>query len=324
MELAVLTRRIASVAAAVVVLALWTDPASAQSAPGAQTSVGTPSVVGAVDLYDQARAAFTQDQLVRAYGLAERAAAAEPTRGDIQLLLGDIACARAEVSLASPMGRRCGAAYRRAVELSPDSLTYQEALAGWLELAPRSAGGGRDSALAVAVRMRARDEVRGVALEASILWHGGRVERRRADSLMSALGAAHAAERPVVLRVGDYWVETRRPDSALAVYARLADKDPDDAVAQYFLGRQMVRMKRDPTRALNHLLVAAMTVAAPPESVGGVSYTPGAPWWRMGQAYEQLGNVDSARICFEEALSLTPGMPEAQGSLDSLLRRRRR
>ncbi len=297
----------------VTALAVAARPLRAQSGAGGQTD--------AQSLFSQARGAFAQDQLDRAYRLAEQAAAAAPQRADIQLLLGDVACARSEGRLTSAMGRRCGAAYRRAVELAPDSATYQEALAGWLELAPRSAGGGRDSALALAARLSGKDEVRGTALEAAILWRWGGVHRRRGDSLMSALGVAHAAERPVVFRVGDYWTLTRRPDSALAAYSTLVEHDPHDVIAQYFLGRQMVIMKRDPRGAMEHLLVALMAIAPPPENGGGATYTRGAPWWRMGQAFEQLGKTDSARFCFEQALALNPGMPEAQASLDSLKRR---
>jgi tetratricopeptide (TPR) repeat protein len=48
------------------------------------------------------------------------------------------------------------------------------------------------------------------------------------------------------------------------------------------------------------------------------SFAPGAPWYRLGQSYEQLGMPDSARRCFERALQVNPQLVPARLSLDSL------
>lgn len=273
--------------------------------------------------YQDALAAFARNDYDRASRLAQRAVAAEPGRAEAQMLVGDVACAIATGGGpgAAAQWRKCGAAYSRGVQLGPDSLSYLESLAGFLEHAPRAAGGDKDSAFKVAATLRAKDEGRGTYLLAGMLSRGNPAARLRADSLMDALGQAHPADFPVAFRVADYWTSTRRPERALAAYKRVVDADPDNVLAQYFLGRQMVEMKVDPRGAQDHLL-RTTSVITPPAAGPVPSFAPGAPWWRLGQTYEQLGMPDSARWCFEAALSLNPGFYEAKLSLDSLSRRR--
>jgi tetratricopeptide (TPR) repeat protein len=243
----------------------------------------------------------------------------------VQLLLGDIACDRAT----GPRGwerpdlaRKCGAAYGRAVKLAADSLAYYEALAGFLQMAPRGLGGSRDSALVVAAAVRGRDEGRGTFLAAGILLRGNPASRARADSLMDALAKAHPMDVASVFRVADYNELRRRPERVFAAFQVLVDSEPDNVIAQYFLGRQMVEMRRDPRGARAHLRLAAQDYT-PPRMIAGRGFNKGAPWWRLGQTYVQLKMPDSARVYFEEALAINPDFTEAKLSLDSLNRRRR-
>jgi len=275
--------------------------------------------------YQDALAAFAANDYDRASRLAQRAAQAEPERAEVQMLVGDVACAVATGGGPGALAawRKCGAAYRRGVELAPDSLSYLESLAGFLEHAPRAAGGDRDSAFRVAEGLRKRDDGRGAFLMAGMLSRGSAVSKLRADSLMEAVGLAHPADFGVAFRVAQYWTVRHRPERALAAYRRLVDADPDDVLGQYFLGRQMVEMKLSPREAQDHL-VRVMGVLQPPPAAGAIpTFAVGAPWWRLGQTYEQLGMPDSARWCFEGALSLNPQLFEAKQSLDSLNRRSR-
>jgi len=274
----------------------------------------------AQSLFDRARSAMERGQVDSAYELIQRAADAEPARAEVQWLLGEIACQKA--GSAGPLNslglaRKCKAALSRAVELAPDSLTYLESLANYLSQAPGLAGGDRDSALKLTERVRQRDDARGDLLTANLLWSGDAAAKARADSLVEGALSRHPADRLVQLRVGAWWVSTNRPERALAVYEGMAVRDPQDPIARFFLGRQLVLMKRDLRRAQEHLRFAA---AAPAPPSGTQSFTPGAPWYRLGQTYVQLGMADSARICFEQALKINPQLQPARLSLDSLSR----
>jgi len=275
--------------------------------------------VHAQGLFDRARSALDRGQVDSAYELIQLAADAQPDRAEVQWLLGEIACRKA--GSAGPLGvglaRKCKAALSRAVELAPDSLTYLESLAGYLSQAPGVVGGDKDSALKLAERVRQRDDARGDVLAANLLWSGDAAAKARADSLAEGALARHPAERLVQLRVAAWWASTGRPERALALYEGMAARDPQDAVVRFFLGRQLVLMKRDLRRAQEQLRFAAAAPAPPP---GTQSFTPGAPWYRLGQSYLQLGMPDSARICFEQALRINPQLQPARLALDSLSR----
>jgi tetratricopeptide (TPR) repeat protein len=285
--------------------------------------VGATAVVPALraqSLTDRARAALERGQVDSAYELIQLAADAEPGRADVQWLLGRIACEKAGRSgpfSAFSLARKCKAALARAVELAPDSLTYLESLAGYLAQAPGIAGGDRDSALKLAETVRRRDDARGDLLEASLLWSGNADAKARADSLVEGVVGRHPADELVQLRAAGWWAGTGRPGRALAVYEGMAARDPKDPVAHFFVGRQLVLLRRDLRRAQEQLRLAA---AAPEPPPGSPRFVPGAPWYRLGQTYEQLAMPDSARMCFEEALRINPQLTPARLALDSLSR----
>ncbi len=273
--------------------------------------------------FEQARAALNRNQLDSAYTLIQRAAEAEPNRAEVQALLGDIACNKAErgsgLARYGP-ARKCKAAYARAVALEPDNIDYLTSLAQYLSQAPGIVGGDRDSALVLAERVRRSDEPRGTFLMADVLFRGNDRSKARADSLIEAFGRAHAADRVNQLRVAAYLILHRREDRALSVYERLVARDTSDVLARFGVGRTLVMLKRDPRTAQPHLWFAARATAPAPGS-NQPTFTVGAPWWRLGQSYVQLGMPDSARICFERALQLNPQLRPARLSLDSLARR---
>lgn len=275
----------------------------------------------AQSLYDRALAARSRGQLDSAWDLIQRAAEAEPNRAEVQYLLGDIACTKAGTAgafSAFGLARKCKAGFGRAVQLAPDSLPYLEALASYLSQAPGIAGGDKDSAAKLVERVRQRDEVRGAFLQARLWYQGDAASKARSDSVIQAVGEGHPRDRLLQLRVAGWWAGTNRAERALATYEAMASRDPRDAVARFFLGRQLSLMGRDLRRAQVHLRFAA---AAPAPPTGAPSFALGAPWYRLGQTYIQLGLPDSARICLRRALEINPQLTQAKAALDSLTRR---
>lgn len=275
----------------------------------------------AQSLYDSARAALRRNQLDSAYELAQRAARAEPNRAEVQELLGDAACSKAQRAsrlAAFAPARRCKEAYSRAVALQPDNADYLESLAQYLSQAPGIAGGDRDSALALAARVQRMDEGRGTQLMVNVLLRGGAREKARADSVVDAFARRHPGDRVVQIRVANHYARTGRPERALAISEQLLATEPGDVLARFGVARNLVELKRDPRRALE-LLRAVTAAPRPPDNQP--TYSAGAPWWRIGQAFVQLGLVDSARAAFEQALRVNPQFAQARRSLDSLSHR---
>jgi tetratricopeptide (TPR) repeat protein len=278
------------------------------------------SPLAAQSLYDQAIAARERGQVDSAYALIQSAAELDPSAAEVQFLLGDIACdkaGRASAFSAFGLARKCRAAFARAVQLAPDSLSYIAAFASYLAQAPGIVGGDKDSAQKLIALVRARDEVRGVLIQAGLWWSGNAASKERADSAIQDLGERHADNQVMQLRVANWWEQTGRLDRALAVYEAMAARRPRDAVARFFVGRMLVVLKREPRRAQEHLRFAARANVPPPGS-GEPTFVPGAPWYRLGQTYVQLGMGDSARVCFRRALEINPQLVPARFALDSL------
>lgn len=210
--------------------------------------------------------------------------------------------------------RTCKAAFGRALQLQPNNPEYLEAMAQYLSQAPGIAGGDRDSALVLATRLQGIDDGRGTELLTRVLMRGGSREKARTDSVVDAYARRHPTDRTAQLRVANFYATSNRPERALAINERLLAADASDVVARFGVARGLVVLKRDPRRAIE-LLRAVTAVPRPPENQP--NYLPGAPWWRMGQAYAQLGVVDSARAAFEQALRVNPQLAQARRSLDS-------
>lgn len=275
-------------------------------------------VAGAQDLLARAVALQRAGRLDSALTVIEAAARAEPDRAEVHFRLGDIAGQRAaRGSRVSALGlaRKSKRGFARAVELEPDNPRYLESLAQFLSQAPGFAGGDRDSALALAQRLRRIDEMQGTFLMADVLRRGNDRQKARADSVVEDFGRAHGGDRVTQLRVSGYYANTSRPERALAIHERLLAADSGDVVARYGVARNLVVLRRDPGRAIGYLH-AVLARPVPPPS--GPTYQPAAAWWRMGQAFTLLAQTDSARLAFERALAINPQFGPARLSLDSL------
>jgi tetratricopeptide (TPR) repeat protein len=268
---------------------------------------------------ERARALAGRGQFDSALSVIEPAARAEPDNAELHYWLGEIACSRAgQIGGLGALStaRKCKAAYSRAVELAPDSVRYLRGLAGYVSQAPGIAGGDRDSAIVLAERVMQLDEAQGTFLLAGMLWRGNRGQKARADSLVEAFSRGHS-DRMQQLRVAGYWAQTERTERALVVVERLLSRDSTDVVARYSAARSLVVLRRDPERAIAHL---RYILARPLPSGDGPSYSPAGAWWRLGQAFVQLGQPDSARAAYEQSLRFQPELRQARMSLDSLNR----
>ncbi len=264
----------------------------------------------------------------RAYALIQRAAAAEPDSAPVQFWLGEIATLKARAAGFGFTGflaaRKARAGFARAAQLHPFNRDYLQGLTEFLAQAPGIVGGDRDSALVLARRLRSEDDVRGTLVLADVLRQGGAAERRRADSLVAALLAAHPGDPLAMGGAANYFGLTGRPGRGVPLDSALVARDSTDALARYGLARLLV-MERHPRRAqpqLAWLLARAAQVVA-------VAATPGAPgrrfwfspadaWLLLGRTYRQLGVADSARACYRRALALDPGYAQARRALDSM------
>ena len=281
-----------------------------------------PLPLGAQDGLTQARALFSRGRFDSALTVIRREADNRPDHAETQYWLGRIAADQLSrsggISLVMNAARsRTG--FSRAVELEPNNLDYLEGLARFLVIAPAMAGGNRDSAIVLAERVRRERPAEGTGLLAEFLVRGDDREKVRADSLVAALDRANPSDPNTLRVVAEHWNRRDRPGQALVASERLAARVPDDYVPHAMAGRSLVLLGREPRRAQAHLRQAIRRWG--PQIRWSGSYALEALWWWLGQTYVQLGNADSARVCYEEALRINSGFEQARRSLDSLARR---
>lgn len=104
------------------------------------------------------------DRLDQAIAVDPDSAATWNTLGDARGLMAQ----RANVFAKLGWAQKCVGAYRRAVELAPDSIAYRESLMNFYAQAPALAGGGMDKAFAVAEDIGRLDPLRGWLAQAGL------------------------------------------------------------------------------------------------------------------------------------------------------------
>lgn len=293
-----------AVASAALALSLAAEPARAQ------------------DYLVAARSAAERGQMDSAYWLLGKAVEAEPGRAEAHFWLAQVAGTRAAHSWAVNayfLARRAKREFARAVQLEPSNPLYLEGLGRYLARAPGIVGGDRDSARALATNLVRLDRMRGISLLVELDLRGGdAAARAQADSLIEVFAAEPSGGREGLIRLASFFTYTRRADRALPIGERLVAEDSSDAVGRAVLGGALVALRRDPADAARHLRWALNH--PPPITTDGRQYWPPGLLWRLGQAYVQLSEPDSARAAWREALRLQPGFRPAKAALDSLAR----
>jgi tetratricopeptide (TPR) repeat protein len=279
-----------------------------------------PGAGRAQDFMLEARAAAERGSLDSAYTLLQRAVEAQPNRAEAHFWLAEVAgtlAAQRWVMSAFFMAKRSKREFLRAVQLAPTNSLYLEGLGRYLARAPGIVGGDRDSARALAMNLMKIDEMRGTSLLVELLWRSGRPgDRVRADSLIEAFERSGAGGREGQVRLAMFFGRTGKSERALPIGERLVAADSADALGRWVLGGTLVTLRRDPRQAARHLRWALDH--PPPVTTDGRQYWPPALWWYLGQAYAQMGQADSARTCYQQALRLEPKFRPAKAAMDSL------
>jgi len=101
----------------------------------------------------------------------EKATELAPASSEYQLQLGDacgLAAQKAGMLSKMSLGKKCLAAYEKAVELDPKNLSARQTLAGFYQMAPSMMGGGMDKATAQAAEIKKIDATRGRLVYATL------------------------------------------------------------------------------------------------------------------------------------------------------------
>jgi len=112
-----------------------------------------------------------------------------------------------------------------------------------------------------------------------------------------------------------YNLQLEEHGRARLYYLRVLTAEPEDWGVVYQVGRIAVIEDEHTPGAINHFT----EYVSHPEGPGRPDHA--GAYWRMGMAYEQLGDLDSARTCYESALERNGKFKQAKKSLKELNKR---
>ncbi len=278
------------------------------------SGIAAASVEKAAEAYERAWQLFNDHNNVAAIEQAERAVALHPEHCRYQYLLGFLISTQipfAEQQEKAEVALRALKHMERSVELCPDSLNFIQTLIQYHLNAPAAAGGDKGEAWRLAGSMIAVDSAYGLRAQAEIAKKTG--QYALADSLFSKVLDYTEDPLSVKLSLAEmYGGEMEKYDEAYNLYKEVYQEDPFYRETLYHMGRILIQDSSDPRRAIKHLQLYMAEVPTDEEPPTFLAF------YRMGQAYEQLGIADSARICYREALKLNPQFKPASDAWNAL------
>jgi len=209
----------------------------------------------------------------------QKAIELDPTNADYHAELGGAhGLAAKQASLLDQIhhARACRAALEKAVELNPDHLEARRGLVDYYRQAPSFLGGGVMKAYRQAEAILERDPVMGTLL------------------------------------LGQLMVADHRFEEAIALFRQLLERQPDNYLAHYSIGRIAAESGRDTDSGQTHLQRCLQLTPASDEP------SHAAVHWRLGNLAERRKDPAAARVAYETALTLDPNFQQARTSLAKL------
>lgn len=264
--------------------------------------------------YQQARAAYDRDDLDEAADLMEKALKLDPDNCEYHWVRGDLQGARAQkgsIFTKISKAKSCKKHWKQAVELCPDSLKYLEGLMYFNLQAPGIAGGNKDEAERLLQEIYARDSTRGYLGQANFAIKDEDYERakdiyrRLLDNGPDSIEALRGLGNLYNYHLKDY-------RGAHSYYKRVLAAEPEDWESVYQAARTSILSEKSSAETIT-LMRRYLTHPAEKNLPGHA-----AAYWRMGMAHEQLGDLDSAKICYEASLKIEPDYKDAKKALKAL------
>lgn len=264
--------------------------------------------------YHEAQAALENDKLDEAAKLLKKALKFDPDNCEYHWLLGDVESARAQkASIFTRFGKAgsCKKHLKRAVELCPDSVRYLESLMSFYLHAPGTAGGDKEEAERLLPLIYARDALRGCLGQEEIAIENEDYEM--ASDVYNHMLIAGWDTLNVLFKLGNMFnYNLKNYSQARLYYQRILDAEPENRGVIYQASRTAILSGEYIQEAIEHM----QHYLSHPADTNQPSHA--AAYWCLGMACEQLGNLDSAFICYESSLTLEPDNKKVEESLKEL------
>jgi tetratricopeptide (TPR) repeat protein len=278
------------------------------------SGIAAASIEKAAEAYERAWQLFNDHDNLAAIEQAERAVALHPENCRYQYLLGFLISTQirfAEPQKKAEVALRSLKHMERSAELCPDSLDFIQTLIQYHLNAPAAADGDKGEAWRLAGSMLAVDSAYGLRAQAEV---AKKTEQYAlAETLFTKVLDMSEDPLSVKLSLAEmYSGEMGRYDEAYELYKEVYQKDPFLRETLYHMGRILIQDSTDARKAVKHLQLYMAEVPTDEEPPTFLAF------YRLGQAYEQLGIADSARICYRESLKLNPQFKPASDAWNAL------
>jgi len=203
-------------------------------------------------------------------------------------------------------------AFEKAVELDGDNIDARAGLVTWYVNAPGIAGGNPEKAREQAMEIARRNTFRGHLAMASVFRTEG--EDEAAEREYRAAIEESPDEMDAYLVLGLFLTSKENYAEAMQVYDEGLERNPAAMDLAYQVGRT-ASISGEFLERGKSALTAYLDYTPLPEE-------PGLDWanYRLGLIYQQLGDKEQARQCYQRALALNADHSEAKKALKKIKR----
>jgi tetratricopeptide (TPR) repeat protein len=240
-----------------------------------------------------------ESRLEEGVKIAEQCIANNPKNSECHEALGNVLGTKAQrggIMSAIGYAGKIRDAFKKAVELDPKNFNARNSLMQYYLQAPGIVGGGTSKAKDLIV-----DTIKVSPVSAALLQAALDLKEDNFDRASSGALAANTTDVPALARqqrnilsnIGSAYVSEKKFADAEKIFKELIQRFPDSSIGYYGLGRSLQEQGKDKD-ALPHL-EKSLTI----DASANVFY-------RIGKAWQGLGDKVKAIAAFEKALSFKP------------------
>ncbi|MFZ6816726.1 tetratricopeptide repeat protein [Undibacterium sp. Ji22W] len=240
-----------------------------------------------------------ESRLDEAVKLAEQCIAANPKNSECQEALGNTLGTKAMrggvMSAISYVGK-IRDSFKKAIELDPSNFSARSSLMQFYLQAPSFVGGGTGKAKDFIVETIKYSPAAGALLQASLDLHEENIERATSVALAVNTSNSEALakhQRNVLSSIGHALINDKKMTEAEKIFRELCNRFPDSSLGFYGLGKAL--QEQGKAKDALPFLEKSVVIDASANAL-----------YRIGKAWQTLGDKVKAIAAYEKALSFKP------------------
>jgi tetratricopeptide (TPR) repeat protein len=244
-----------------------------------------------------------ESRLDEASKYAEQCISAHPKNSECHEALGNVLGTKAQkggvMSAISYVGK-IRDSFKKAIELDPNNFSARYSLMQFYLQAPSFVGGGTGKAKDLVVETIKFSPAAGALLQASLDLQDDNIERATSGALAVNTSNSEALarqQRNILASIGHAQVSEKKFVEAERIFRELTQRFPDAVHGYFGLGKTL--QEQGKAKDAIPLLEKAMTI----DASAGIFY-------RLGKAWQTLGDKAKALAAFEKALNFKPELPK--------------